>query len=329
MQYRDLGTTDISVSVLALGCWAFGGGPYWGDRDENESIRTIQSAFDVGINFFDTAEGYADGYSETLLGRALVGRRNQAVIATKVSPSHLAADDLLSACHASLKRLQTDRIDLYQIHWPSRTVPLEESMRALEGLVSRGMVRAIGVSNFGVGDLGDVLEIGPVATDQLPYSLLWRAIEHEIQPVCVANGVGILCYSPLAQGLLSGQYCSVEEVPEGRACTRFYSGERPGTRHGGPGCEEETFAAVAAIKEIADEMAEPMGNLAIAWLLAQPGVTSVLAGARNPMQLRMNAQATELELAPAVIGRLSTATEVLKERLGPNPDMWQTESRYR
>lgn len=329
MQYRKLGQTDISVSAIALGCWAFGGGPYWGDRDEQTSAETIRTAFDVGINFFDTAEGYGDGHSESVLGRALGRRRPQAVIATKVSASHLARRDLLKSCEDSLRRLQTDYIDLYQIHWPSRTVPIEESMKTLDSLLEQGKVRAVGVSNFGVGDLGDALRCGRVESNQLPYSLVWRAIEHGIRDLCVANDVGILCYSPLAQGLLTGRWRSADEVPSGRAVTRIYSCEREGVRHSQPGAEAEVFEALAEIEAIADEMAVPMANLAVAWLLHQPGVTSVLAGAGNPAQLRINAQAGDLSLSPDVVRRLNEVTETVKTKLGPNPDMWQTESRYR
>jgi aryl-alcohol dehydrogenase-like predicted oxidoreductase len=159
--------------------------------------------------------------------------------------------------------------------------------------------------------------------------MLWRAIEYEIVEKCIVSSVGILCYSPLAQGLLSGNYTCADDVPEGRACTRWFSDVRPGTRHGGPGCEEETFAAVADIRKIADRLAEPVTNVALAWLLQRRGVTSVLAGARSPVQLRLNAQAVELDLSPETLHQLTQATEALKEKLGPNPDMWQAESRYR
>ncbi|NPV06817.1 MAG: aldo/keto reductase [Anaerolineae bacterium] len=329
MQYRRLGRTDLTVSVLGLGCWAFGGGPYWGDRDEGRSIETIRTAFEVGVNFFDTAEGYGDGHSEAVLGRALVGRRQQAIIATKVSSGHLAAEDLRRACEASLRRLQTDYIDLYQIHWPSREVPMEETLATLKGLRDEGKVRALGVSNFGPQDLREALSVGRIESNQLPYSLLWRAIEYEIQDLCLANDVSILCYSPLAQGLLTGRWRTADEVPQGRAVTRFYSCERPGVRHGEPGVEAETFEAIAEIERIANELAEPMANLALAWLQHQPGVASVLAGAGSPAQLRMNAQAADLKLDADVLDRLDQATQGLKARLGPNPDMWQSTSRYR
>lgn len=329
MKYRKLGNTDITVSVVAMGCWAIVGDSTWGPQDEAESVATIQAALDAGVNFFDTAEGYGDGYSELVLGRALAGRRHEAVIATKVSRSHLSGNEVQQACERSLRRLKTDTIDLYQIHWPSRTVPLAETMEALEILREQGKVRAIGVSNFGVQDLSDLLAVGRCETDQLPYSLLSRAIEYHIRPRCVDEGIGILCYSPLAQGLLTGKFPSPDDVPEGRARTRHFSKNRPQTRHSEAGCETEVFAAIEEIRRISNTVHEPMAKVALTWLLHQPGVTSVIAGARHPGQIKQTAEAADLELSPEIIGELTKATEEVKQKLGPNPDMWQSESRLR
>ncbi len=331
MKYRKLGRTDIEVSVVAMGCWAIAGGWTWGPQDEADSIATVHAALDVGVNFFDTAEGYGKGYSEEVLGRALKGRRHEAVIATKVSRSNLAPDDVIEACEGSLRRLQTDVIDLYQIHWPSREVPISETFPALEKLRDQGKVRAIGVSNFAVGDLTDLLAVGHCQTDQLPYSLLWRAIEHEIQPKCIEEGIGILCYSPLMQGLLTGKYASSDDVPDGRARTRHFSKDRPSVRHDEPGCEAETFAAIERVRQISASVGEPMAKLAVAWLLARPGVNAVLAGARKPDQIRETAQAAGLVLAPETIEALTEATEEVKRLLGTSPDIWggKAEGRFR
>jgi len=284
---------------------------------------------DIGVNLFDTAEAYGDGYSELILGRALAGRRHEAVIATKVSPGYLSRDALQQACERSLQRLNTDYIDLYQIHWPSRGVPLAETMEALERLREQGKVRLIGVSNFGVQDLSHLLAIRRCEADQLPYNLLCRAIEYGIRQKCIDEDVGILCYIPLLQGLLTGKFSSPDEVPQARARTRHFSKDRPRARHGEAGCEAETFAAIGEIRRISDRMHEPMAKVAIAWLLHQPGVTSVIAGSRNPDQIRRNAEAVDLELSSEVIDELTEATEEVKRKLGPNPDMWQSESRFR
>ena len=312
-----------------MGCWAFVGGALWGPQDEADSIATVQAALDAGVNLFDTAEGYGDGYSEEVLGRALEGYRHQAVIATKVSQPSLSGDAVQEACERSLQRLQTDYIDLYQIHWPSRTTPLAETMEALERLREQGKVRAIGVCNFGVGDLSNLLAIGWAETDQLPYSLLWRAIEYQIRQKCLDEGIGILCYSPLIQGLLTGKFASPDEVPAGRARTRLFSTDRPLARHGEPGCEAEVFAALGTIRRISDAIGEPMAEVALAWLLHQPGVTSVLAGARYPDQIRQTAQAADLKLAPEIINALTKATDEVKRKMGRNPDPWQAKSRFR
>jgi len=329
MKYHKLGTIDITASAVAMGCWAIVGDFTWGPQDETEAIATIRAALDAGINFFDTAEMYGDGYSEELLGRALAGHRHEVIIADKVGPGHMAADQVILACERSLKRLRSDYIDLYQIHWPSRTVPLAETVAALEKLKQQGKIRAIGVSNFGVGDLTDLLVIDRPETNQLPYSLLWRAIEYEIAPKCAAEGIGILSYSSLAQGLLTGKFSSPDEVPDGRARSRYFSSERPYARHGEAGCEVELFEAIEAIRRICQTVGEPMEVVALAWLLAQPGVTAAIAGARNPDQIRSNAQAADLILPADVIAALNAATDDLKQKLGPNPDMWQSESRFR
>jgi aryl-alcohol dehydrogenase-like predicted oxidoreductase len=163
----------------------------------------------------------------------------------------------------------------------------------------------------------------------LPYSLLWRAIEYEIQQECVKKSIGILCYSPLAQGLLTGKFSSPDEVPAGRARIRFFSSDRPLARHGEPGCEDKVFAAIEQIRAICGEIGQPMANVALAWLLHQPGVTSAIAGARRPDQIRQTAQAVALALSPEIVSRLAEATEEVKRAIGPNPDMWQATSRFR
>jgi aryl-alcohol dehydrogenase-like predicted oxidoreductase len=314
-----------------MGCWALAGDFNWGSQEDAESIATVHAALEAGINFFDTAEAYGAGRSEEVLGRALEGHRSDVVLATKVDDAHLSREELIRACEGSLRRLRTDYIDLYQLHWPSRTVPLTETLEALDRLQREGKIRAVGVCNFGVGDLEDLLEVGRCQTDQLPYSLLARAIEYEIQPKCLDEGIGILAYSPLMQGLLTGKFASPDEVPEGRARTRHFSRERPGTRHGEPGCEGATFAAIDEIQELCDELGVPMAQVALAWVLAQPGVTSVLAGARHPEQIAETAQAAELNLAPEVLERLTRITEEVKRALGPHPDPWEApaDSRFR
>ena len=327
---RRLGRTDIFVSPVAMGCWAIVGDSTWGHQDEQDAIAAIHAALDTGVNFFDTAEGYGAGYSEQILAKALKGRRDQAVIASKVSPAHAGTyEGLLRSCDASLANLGTDYIDVYYLHWPNRQVPIRDVLEGFARLKQAGKIRTAAVSNFGRQDLTELLAAGRCEVNQLPYSLLWRVIEREIAPVCVANGVSITCYSPIAQGLLSGKFRSADEVPEGRARTRHFAGTRPQARHGEPGDEELTFATIEAIRRVATEAGMPMEQLALAWLLTRPGVGAVLVGVRNAAQMRSNAEAMHAALSPTVTAALDAATEALKQRFGTNPDMWQSQSRYR
>lgn len=329
MRYTMLGNSDIEVSVIALGCWPFGGKIAWGEQDDADSIATVHAALDAGINFFDTAEAYDSGKSEEVLGEALRGRRQEAVVATKLGGKRLRPEAIQDACERSLQCLQTDYIDLYQIHWPNHDVPLAETIGGLQRLQEQGKVRVIGVSNFGPIDLQDALAAGRIVTNQLNFSLLWRVIESEIQPLCLEHDVGILCYSSLAQGLLTGRYANIDEVPSWLKRTRWYSSEHPGTSHHDAGCEAEIFAALPQIRELADSQKTSMACLSMAWLLQQQGVTSILVGARKPEEVAWNMPALELTLPDDVPGQLGRITEPVKQKLGDNCDMWFSESRMR
>ena len=331
MQLRKLGNSSLMVSPIGVGFWGIVGGDYWGAQDETDTFGAVRAALDNGINFFDTAEGYGDGYSEEMLGRALKGRRDEAVIASKVSAKNLAPSAIRAACEGSLKRLGADVIDLYQVHWPSRNVSFEDIMATLLDLQSAGKIRVIGVSNFGKLDMPDMLAFGRYDANQLPYSLLWRAIEFEIQPQCVEGNISILPYSPLNQALLTGRYRNADEMPYSRTRTRHFRGDRRDSRHGTAGFETETFAAVEAIRQICADIGQEMVHVALAWLLHKPAVTSVLAGARNPQQVESNLFAGGLSLSAETMRRLDEATDELKQKLGPDPDMWGTgaDSRYR
>lgn len=328
MQYRQLGRSGMDVSVIAMGCWAISGGSTWGEQDTGLIQPTVEAAIESGITLFDTAPNYGD--SETLMGKALRPHRDRVIIATKIRPQMLRRQDVRRSCEASLERLQTDRIDLLQIHWPNHQVPFSETLEALARLRQEGKIRAIGVSNFGPIDLIDAMAVERFDSNQLAYSLLARAIEFNVVPLCVQHEFSILCYSPLAQGMLTGKFRRADEVPEGRARTRHFDAARHAqAAHGGTGCEAETFDAIAQVRAVAAEMGEPMADVALAWCLHQPGVTSVLAGARSPEQARENARAGELRLPPAIVARLNAATASLKEILGPNCDMWFPASRSR
>jgi len=329
MERRRLGRTDLAVSAISMGLWNIAGDATWGAQDERDSIEAIEAALACGINFFDTAEAYGGGYSEEVLGKTRGSRRREVVIGRKASSDHMGGEDLISACEGRLNRLRTDYIDLYMLHWPHCEVPFEETMGAMTDLIEQGKVRVAGVSNFGARDLGDILGQGRVEANQLAYNLLFRAVEFEVLPACLESGVSVTCYSSLAQGLLTGKFASADDVPEGRARTRHFSDTRPQVRHGEAGAEEETFGAIRRVRRIAEDVGAPMNHVALAWLLAQPGVASVIAGARNAEQARRNAAAGDLKVDREAIDGLTEATDALKTKLGPNPDMWDSESRIR
>ncbi len=328
MEYRLLGESGLRISRIGMGCWTIAGGDMWGEQDDAESIRTIHAAQEAGITLFDTAEGYGDGRSEEILGEALKGRRGDSVIASKVGQENLEPERIRRSCEASLRRLGTDRIDLYQIHWASSEVPLADSWAMLERLRDEGKIRELGVCNFGVRHLDELQEIGRTVSDQLPYSLLWRAVEDEILPACRNRGIAVLVYSALLHGLLTGRFASADEVPEGRARSRHFSSHRSGTRHGEAGQETLTFAAIRNIGTICREAGIPMREAAALWVLSDPQVSSLLAGSRTAGQILENAALAEKRLPEDVARKLGEATQELKAALGPNPDMWDSQSRF-
>ena len=337
MQYRYLSDSDIEVSELTLGMWNFADGDMWGEQEEQEAIDTIHAAIERGVTTFDNAEQYGDGYAEELLGDALSEYdRDEFVISTKAASDNLGRDDLKRACERSLERMNTDYVDVYYLHWPNRDVPIEESLRGLAELKEEGKIREAAVSNFGPEDLSELFEVArekdinaePVV-NQLPYSLLWRTIEEEIVPLCEEYEVSVASYSSLMHGLLADKFDSPDDVPEGRARTRHFSGDRPQARHDEAGAEEETFETLDRIREICEEEGIEMSKAAIRWNLTRPQVDTVIAGARSPEQVRENVDAVELTLSEEATDSLTEVTEGLKQTLGPNPDLWESDSRYR
>jgi aryl-alcohol dehydrogenase-like predicted oxidoreductase len=322
MRYRKLGNSDLTVSVISLGAWQFGDPTYWGSDPDADAQRTLDAALDAGVNFIDTAEMYGAGESERVLGRLLGDRRDRVVLASKVWPDKCAPPVLRKTCEESLRRLNTDFIDLYQIHWPVRDVSFDDVYTELERLQSEGKIRAIGVSNFGPADLDAWMAAGSCVSNQLGYNLLFRAIEFDVLPACRKYGIGVLAYMPLMQGLLAGHWQSADEMPTQRRRSRHFSGRREGTRHGEPGCEDLTFSTLRKIRELAETLGVEMACLAIGWLIAQPDVTSVIVGARKPHQLQRNLQPAGKALDTAAVEQLAAITRPLKDHLGANPDMW-------
>jgi aryl-alcohol dehydrogenase-like predicted oxidoreductase len=336
---RPCGKYDLKLPILGMGCWAYGGGEYWGPQSQKDVNEVVRHAVEQGCNFFDTAEMYNDGESESSLGLALQSvPREQVIIGTKISPSNTQPEELKKHCDASLRRLRTDYVDLYMVHWPITphsirhftseitAIPsVQEVFDTLIQLKAAGKIRYIGVSNFGVEKLAEALATGAeIIINELPYSLLTRAIELRILPKCRALGIGVLGYISLFQGILADLYPTLDDVPVWRRRTRHFDSRRNAhIRHGLPGVEAETNAALASIRAIARAHNLAMRELALKWAMARPGITCSLCGSRNLQQLRQNLRAACEPLAPEIIEQLDTATALLLEKLGPSFDYYE------
>lgn len=340
METRPCGRSGLRLPKLGLGCWAFGGGAYWGPQSQADVDQVVHAALDHGVTYFDTAEGYNDGESERALGVALRGRRDRAFVATKISPGNCRPDALRAHCEASLRRLGTEWIDLYLVHWPINANAIRHftadaallrdppdpaaAFATLADLRRAGKVRHVGVSNFGPVQLAEALAFDlALAANELPYNLLMRGIEPVLLPACTRAGVGVLGYMALMQGVLAGGVASFDDLPASRTRTRHFAGTRPGARHGEPGAEPETWAALQAIAAIAAESGLPMADLALAWALANEAIACTIVGCRNRRQLDANLRAADLTLASADHSRLDAATAPLLAKLGPCVDYYQ------
>lgn len=342
---RQCGRSGLSLPIIGIGAWSFGGGEYWGAQSQSDADAVVRGALDYGCNFFDTAEAYNQGASESSLGLALRGiPREKVLICTKISPSNCEPKTLVQHCEASLRRLQTDYLDIYMVHWPITphsirhfttdnipTPSVPEAFATLKRLQDTGMIRHIGVSNFGPAKLTEAIDLGvEIAINELPYSLLTRAIELEVLPFCRGHGIGVLGYMALFQGVLSGNFATLADIPELRRRTRHFDcRSTPKIRHGLPGAEAETSAALAGIRGIAEKHGLPMSELALKWAFAGPGITSSLCGARNLKQLQENLQAAMEPLDPKIVAELNRATAPLLEKLGPSFDYWEHPSNDR
>lgn len=314
---REIGRSGVAASAVGLGTWAIGGW-MWGGTDERESVAAIHASLDAGVTLIDTAPAYGLGRAEEIVGKALSGRRDKAVIATKCGlvwhtrqgnhffdqdgrpvHRHLGRESIFHEVEQSLSRLGTDYIDLYITHWQDPTTPIEETMRALEDLRAAGKIRAIGASNVNLEELEIYVKIGGLDAIQERFSMLDREIEAQLLPVTTANGVATLSYSSLALGLLSGSI-----GPE-----RVFSGDdqrRDNPRFSVANREKVTRFA-EAIRPIAQEHEASIAQIVIAWTLAQPGITFALCGARNPVQALDNARAGTIRLSAEHLSTVEAA----------------------
>ena len=306
MNHRQLGSTGLKVSTVGLGTNNFGF-----RMDEENSIRVARFAVDQGINFFDTANTYGRGLSEERIGKALVGIRKEVIIATKVGmamgdgPNDKGASrhHIMQQAEDSLRLLQTDYIDLYQIHRPDPNTPIEETMRALDDLVKQGKVRYIGCSNYSAWQMCEAiwtakaLNLAQFVTAQPEYNMLNRSIEAELIPFCDLYNIGVLPYFPLASGFLTGKYLPGKDAPEG---SRLAGNQRAQQNT----LTDKNFNLLAKLSSFAEDRGHPMVELAIAWLLAKPSVSSVIAGATKEDQVTANVKASGWDLTEAEVEEL-------------------------
>lgn len=316
MKQRQLGNTELQLSEIGLGAWAIGGGDYafgWGPQDDADSIAAIHEALDAGVNWIDTAPVYGLGRSEEVVGRAVRGIRGEVILATKCGlvwnekervDNRLTADSVRTEVENSLRRLQTDHIDLYQIHWPNPEDEVEQAWTTMAELVAEGKVRYIGVSNFSATQMDAISAIHPVASLQPPYSLLQREIEQEQVPYCGENGIGIIAYSPLQSGLLTGKF-SAESIAglddSDFRKTRSHNFQSPQL--------EINLTLIDRLRPIAASLEMTMAQLALAWVLRRPEVTSAIAGARKPGQIGETAQAAGRQIDESLLSEIDALLE--------------------
>ena len=318
MELRSLGNSEVKISPIIMGTWQ-AGKEMWVGIDDNESIRAIKAAYDSGITTFDTAEVYGNGHSEKIVGSALRDIRDKVVIATKVFSNHLKYEQVINACHRSLKTLKTDYIDLYQIHWPpgsfgSEKVPLEETMRAMADLKSQGKIRAVGVSNFSRTLIEETVKYGRIDSLQPPYSLFWRMVETDAMPHCLKNNITILAYSPMAQGLLTGKFGPDHKFVKGdhRFRNKLFQ----------PANYKRVQIAIDNLLPIANANNITLGQLALAWIISQEGVCAI-AGARNAEQATQNAQAGSIYLSDQDQADINKIGKMVTDHLDDDPVMWK------
>ncbi len=312
MEYRKLGKSDVEVSVLAFGAWAIGGW-MWGGADSRQAVHAIEAAIDLGMTSIDTAPVYGFGLSEELVGKAIRGKREKVQLLTKFGMlwnekkgkfffasvdnsgknidiyRYASRERVISDCDESLRRMGTDYIDLFQIHWPDPTTPVDETMEALAFLQQKGKIRAGGVCNYSRDLLAEAGNSYHLASNQVPYSMVNRQIEKDVVPYCMENNIGILAYSPLQRGLLTGKIRSGHPFNEGDS--------RPGTPYYKEPNLSNILHFLETIKPVAERNHLTLAQLILNWTIHQPGITCALAGARSPEQVKENIKAADARIS--------------------------------
>lgn len=317
METRSLGTSDIQITPILMGTWQ-AGKKGWSGVEDQDTVKAIRQAYESGITTVDTAEVYGNGYSERIVAKALSDVRDQVIYASKVFADHLQYDQVIAACDRSLKNLNTDYLDLYQIHWPSgvfdsEIVPISETMSALNKLKEQGKIRAIGVSNFSHTQLEEASQYGRIDSLQPPYSLFWRQVEDDAMPYCIEHDISILAYSSLAQGLLTGKFGLDQQFSEDdiRAKNKLFRPEN----------YQRAQKALEQLRPIAQSHNCTLAQLALAWLIAQPQ-TNAIAGARNAEQVVDNVKAVSVTLSPDELKEIDRIGRQVTDHLDRNPVMW-------
>lgn len=313
MQQRQLGSSSVHVSEIGLGTWGMSGA-FWGAADDAESVRVIHRALELGVTLIDTAEAYGAGHAEEVVGKALAGRRDKAVIATKAAPNHLEPKELLVALEGSMKRMHTDYIDVYFIHWPNPDFPIGPTMEELERLREKGIIRAVGVSNFTTEEIDKASQYGTVDVLQPPYNMLWREVEAQTLDYCLKHNIGVIPYSGLAQGLLTGTLSRDSEFAEGD--------ERRTTVLFQPGIYERAIDAVEALRPIAASYGKSIPQLAVQWLTSRPGVSSPLLGGRNVAEMEENAGSVGWQIKEEDIAKIDALTKPIWSEIADKGDMF-------
>lgn len=292
METRMLGKDGPQVSVICFGAWPIGGG--LGSVAEEQGIAAVHAALEAGMTFIDTAEGYQT--SESVLGKALAGKRNQAFLATKLTGDDHSVGHMNLAIEASLRSLGTDHIDLYQLHSPQPQWPIEDTMAGLMRLREQGKIRYIGVSNFSPEETKEAMNFGPIVSSQPRYNMLWRDSEDDVLPFCLENGIGVIPHSVLCKGMLAGRHQPGHQFASDDERTRFnfFQGDY----------FQEIYDVVQGLKQWSDDHGRDIVQLAIAWTLANPAVTSAIVGAKSAAQVQHNASAADWKLTASDLREL-------------------------
>ncbi|WKZ57821.1 MAG: aldo/keto reductase [Bdellovibrionota bacterium] len=309
MDYTTLGRTNLKISRLALGGWQAHG---W-ERSSPQLFKAVVScAFDSGITLFDTAPAYGNGLSERLLGEVLSGKRAQVVIATKFPHTADTPAKIRASLERSLRDLATDYVDIFQQHWPAKSLAADEMLICLERLRDEGKIRAIGVSNWMEPEWVELQNPERIDVLQPCYNLLWRSIERDVLPRCIAHSIGVLCYSPLCQGLLSGRYAESRVWTDSRKRNRLFQ----------PQFAEQRNQVLSVLRATAADHGATPAQVAIAWILSQPGISSVLLGTSEPAQLTELMAALEIRLSPPELQALSASSDSFARDWPAHDSLW-------